>query len=233
MNITQAVTDFISDLFFSLKKMQLKNPWLGAYAAGLIGVGLLFAGVYFIYGACVSCRERSAFKELIGTVDLYHSARTGKEQAPEWSTIRGMFHDEYERHKNSGLAPYFLLFEANSALRSNEKDEARIIMNEAVRLAKNKPFAHLFALKSYLMMLDSNDEQVQLEAVEGMRELAADSSNIYADATLYYLGRYFLIAGRTEDARITWLELFDRYEIDQTSPSPWISQAYALFQQVE
>lgn len=232
MNMLQSFADMLTHSVEKYKRFTLTKAHILTMSV-FLGVALFFAMVYGIFGACISCRERAALKGFSEVIGLYDQAKHNPEKETNWSGIAKMFEDQYQTNKNAYIAPYFLLFQADSLLRAGDFDRACVIMKEATQEAQSQPLSSLIALKQYLLELDSLDQEKQEQAIEKMRVLGADISNIYADAALYHLGRYFLIKNRIDDARATLIDLFDRYESDQVSPSPWVSKAYVLLQQID
>ena len=233
MNMLQSFADMLTHGVKKYKRFTLTKAHIIAMSISWVIVLSFFAIVYGIFGACVSCRERAALKGFSEVIRLYDQAKHNPDQATNWNSIAKMFEDQYQENKNAYIAPYFLLFKADALIQAGDTQNACVVMEQTTKEAQSQPLLPLIALKQYLLELDSLDQERQEQAIEKMRELGADISNIYADAALYHLGRYFLVKNRIDDARATLIDLFDRYESDQVSPSPWVSKAYLLLQQID
>ena len=70
-------------------------------------------------------------------------------------------------------------------------------------------------------MLADTDEQESVKGVQMLTELANDSSNMYQDAALYHLGRYYFVHDDFAQAKQTWTLLVDSHRLETTAPSSW------------
>jgi len=161
-------------------------------------------GGFRLYKWRIAQRESSAHTMFNESMELYRKAKNGKEQ---WDDVAGAFSLGYEQNGSSQIAPFFRLFEADALIKDGQKEKGDQLMVSAIaELPKESPFAYLYTIKRALIDLDSEDEQVKVQALETLEGVSAKESPGQALA-LYYLGSYYWQQGDTQKARSLWEQL--------------------------
>lgn len=193
-------------------------------------IGVAVTAVFFGYQWYSHNRDRIAQVELSTLIDHYHAVITGKKN--DGSQLITTLNEAYDSYASTSYAPYFLLFQVNLLLHDDKKDQALPVLEKALILLKNSPLIDLFATKYALMLLDEPGQAEQDKGLKELIALAHNTQNNYRDYALYYLGRYYFLNNKNNDAKIVWQELIDSQSIEQVSPSPWAQLAQQKIDQI-
>lgn len=173
-------------------------------------------GSYYGYRWYVVQREKAAQKVFAECVLKY---RMAGEDATLWPEVQAMFTHGYTAHRSSNLAPYFLVYQADSMMQQGKFEDAVEHMRRAVvSMPSHAPVYHLYKTKYALMRFDlAGQEQ---EALSDLQALAYDTHNIYRDMALYYLGLYHWTHDNMQEAHHIWDDLL-AVDSDRSSQSGW------------
>ena len=152
-----------------------------------------------------------AHAELARAIELFERADQEGTQAL-WEEVDRSFSNGYSRNEGSSLAPYFLAFQAEAALRAGNNDKARDLEKKVLdHVSKGSPFHTAYAIKYARMNIDSGQPALIEQGMQSLQALANDAGNNERDMALYYLG---LIAFENRDratAQKVWDVLIKTY----------------------
>jgi hypothetical protein len=193
--------------------MMLSNTLLNKkYQTALVVVGIaagLGAVGWFGYSWYRVRVEQQAHKAFVESVNDYTAMEKSTQEQPAWHDIGQALANRAQEHKNSVLAPYFLLYQADALLHEGKRENSIEIMNTALeKISKNLPLYYLYALKRALVKIDSNQELLHNEGLKELDELSTNSENPLQDMALYYKGYNAFAAGDAAQAQQVWVQLF-------------------------
>lgn len=201
----------------------------------LIGLCLLIgaAGALYAYKRHVLMRDRNAqviFSECL--TEYYKAMHDASDES--WADIEKTFQRGYERSSSSSLAPYFLIFKADSLARQHKLSEALTLMDTILKqLPKDNSLKDLFILKYALMQIDSQETTIQAQGLQELEKIAHDTHNILRDNALYYLGLYYWTHDNIENAKKLWHTLIDEFSSEERTPSVWAQLAQIKLHSIE
>lgn len=204
---------------------------------GLV-VFLIGWGGYKLYTKHTYAVQAKAQLQFSEALEVYNKAlamellgiHKGENTFTEWDDAELAFRIGYEQNKNSGIAPFFLAYQAQSLAHQGDYAKALSILDEAQkRFAKDVNWSYLFKITRSLMLFNSD----QHSALESLRLLAYDEKNPLNDMALYYLGEYYYAQQDLEQAK----KVFNDVVVKDTKnvldiQSPWVELAKNRLQQV-
>lgn len=200
-------------------------------AAGLCA--LMFAG-YTGYRWFIMSRNQTAQKAFSEYLQDYQLALK-ENKSQEWDRVAALFEFGWKQYSSSSLAPYFLLMQSDIQLHQGNRDQAVATLSNAINELSNANMRSMLEIKRALIQLDSAD-QAMIDA--GLQELVRlarapqTDGNEYRDMALFYLGRYYWVNNKIDEAQKTWQELVDMEWVDKSNQSPWVHEAKATLQQL-
>lgn len=212
--------------------MQTQEWYYKAAVIAALGIGLAgatYAGYYWF-----SMRvQKQAQQALADSLDAYNQAESSGMRAASGDDAKKMelWQDAelalglgYEQNKHSTLAPYFLALQSDALSQQGKRDEALALLEKAVGMMKAKSsLRDLYEMKLALMYIDADDTRDN--GLKKLRSLADDTKNIFRDAALYYLGRYYMAQGESDQAKEFFMTLIDAFPEQEQGASVWAQQA--------
>jgi len=196
---------------------------------------LVSVGGYFGYRWYAVSREQSAQLALSSHMEeLQRVATASKELMPvQLAQLDAALSFDYSRHKNSALAPMFLLLKADVQIKQNKLADAATTLEQVInRVPAHSPLLPLIKTKRALLQLDSDNEMIQQTGLQDLISLARDTENRQRDLALFYLGRYYWTQNKLDDAQVVWQELIDIPEYTGSFSSPWAYAAQEMLAQM-
>ncbi len=223
--ILRSLEDFFDEYGFNI----------GRYVRAIlimVAIILVTSGGYFGYRWYIVSREQNAHQAIADYMRDYRLAMN-LNTPTEWQRIDGLLAIGYAQHKESHLAPFFLMLRAEALVRQNNMVEAINVLEQATNaLPVQSSIKSLFIAKRALILLDHQDEAMQKEGLQQLISLARDKSNPYNDLALFYLGRYYWAHNNLQDAQKAWQELVDNSVMEKAYPSPWVKEAKNSLKQI-
>lgn len=134
------------------------------------------------------------------------------------------FSQGYKNFSGTSLAPFFLVYRSEIALRQNRQSDAGTLLEEALtRMSSKSPLYVPYKIKLALLKVDSADKNVVQSGKELLDSLAADVKSKDRDMALYYKGLLHFNDGDRKSAETVWDVLTKRYG----SESVWVQAAQA------
>jgi Tetratricopeptide repeat. len=196
----------LKELFCHLyKEATVKNEQKSGFlknTATVLIIGGLLAGSFYGYKFYIYSKESSAHKSLNECVIEFSHVKNGSGQ---WRDIEVAFDAGYKNNSGSKLAPFFLVFKSEALFEQGKAKEAIEALEAAVRkMSVKDDFYSVYEVKLALMKMDSKDEAVKTEGLNGLRAQASVMGNTIA---LYYLGLYYFDKNDIENAKKYWQQL--------------------------
>lgn len=182
-------------------------------------VFLLLTLLYFGQKQWVSWRERSA--QIALATLLKHTKTELKKENRDYARILKEIEQEYVRHKNSYLAPFFLNLKSNVLVKAGDFRQALDVIDDALLVASDPILFHVLKTKRALMYIDFSSSD-QSEGIAELILLAEKEDNPIRDMAQFYLGRYYWIQGNAERAKAVWQPLIETQSEHRIAPSPFI-----------
>lgn len=176
---------------------------------------------FFAHKLWVVRREQAVQYDFSSLMTEYETMLHEKD--PEWSVLLEKFEQNYKKHANSFLLPYYLGYKVRILLNQNKKDEALATLDKMIVDMPGSPILSLYQMERALMQLDNTDDAVKVTGLETLKKLSQDSNNKFRDSAQYYLGRYYWAMNQVDLAREVWQQLVDEQHDEIMSPSPWVS----------
>lgn len=216
------------DLYHATIAPQKKSITSYSYVkeiAGATVIVLVVVAAFWGYRSYNSHQEESAQIELAKVIQSYQEAL--QRGAIAWPQVEILVQTSYEQYKQSRVAPYFLVYQAEVQIQQNKLKEAIATLENAIAaFPKDSPFINLYKTKLALMRLDeaaAQGAQLNLDELSG---LAYDKANAYNDYASYYLGLFTWNKGNKEEAQKIWKELVESQRHEQRlAQSPWVELA--------
>ena len=192
--------------FFKIAKQKAKEQKSDRFnqilLVVLIVVGLGYGG-YHSYRWYIGSREAQAQKIFTESLQLYMQAKQGH---GDWDDVAGAFSLGYDQNRNSKLATFFQLFQAQALLEQGKRAEAIALMEDAIKTATDNALIPLYKVKLAVIKLDSQDSMQQQEGLKELEQLSS-TDNSGTSAALFYLGSYYWAEGKTKKAKEIWEKL--------------------------
>ena len=161
-------------------------------------------------------QHQESYKKLL-------AASPGKPSADKLQEVGQAFIVGAEQHKNSALAPFFLVYRAEIAEQQGKPEEALEYIHKALAsMPKDSPLYEYYALKQALLKLDRPSqlpgqvvhEQSQKEGMQELAQLAQSADAGIRDMALYYKGLYEYAHNNIAQARESWNLLLSKAKPD-------------------
>jgi hypothetical protein len=214
----------VSDWYKVNVKSQVSNArsheYIRELVLGIIGASLVVGAVwgYRYYASSKETGAQVAFSE---SIQIYREALQGKTGV--WPHVEMKCTGEYERHKKSSLAPYFLIMKVDALLAQGKRADAQNLIKTVItQLSDNSPLKPLYKTKDALMKLDMPDQTQQASGLDELRALASDKNNKNNDVAQYYLGLYYWSRNEFDMAHAIWKELVASQASERIAASPWV-----------
>ncbi|MCX5922170.1 MAG: hypothetical protein NTX86_02485 [Candidatus Dependentiae bacterium] len=186
---------------------------------------LTLTGVYFGYRFYNNSQEHYAHRLFAQNLEEYERVmQEGK--AEDWASMETLFKLGYDQYSKSSLAPYFLIYQAES-LEKQGKQGSLDLLDKAVNLmSSSSPLLFVYKTKLALMRLDASDMATHKIGVEDLKVLAADTKNPNNDVAAYYLGLFYWTHDNVVKAQEAWKPLFELQKTtNNLGQSPWAALA--------
>ncbi|KKS68773.1 MAG: hypothetical protein UV38_C0001G0314 [candidate division TM6 bacterium GW2011_GWE2_42_60] len=212
----------LSHWYGSFRKQSRSSQVLGI----ALVVALLAMAEITTYRWFVRRSDERAQMALSRCIELYD--RAGRENAPHlWVEAARAFESGHSQSSWSPIAPYFLTFGADIALRQGNKVKAHELVTQALKeMDKNNPLRPALRVKQALLEIDADDAALQKQGEASLKTIANDSTNPAREQALYYLGLIAFDAGNRPEAENIWKDLLVRAE----KGSVWAEVAQAKLQ---
>ncbi len=190
---------------------------------GIMGA-LVLVGVVWGYRYYTNQKETAAQIAFAEGMQIYQEAMQGKSDA--WPQVEMKCTTDYDRYKNSAVAPYFLVIKAEALAQQGKIAQACEMLSDVLAaMPKDSPVLSLYKTKRALMKLDLPDAANQTQGLEELRQLATDKENKSNDVAQYYLGLYYWARNDLATAVNIWKELVASQSSERLAISPWASLA--------
>jgi predicted negative regulator of RcsB-dependent stress response len=172
-------------------------------AVACLLVLLLFAAM-FLYRWYEDYRTEQAHGVLAHAIELFERAEQENTKVL-WEETDRAFSQGYSSYSGTSLAPYFLAFQSEIAVRQDERVKARELMDKAVHvMARTAKLYGPYAVKLALMQIDSGEPALVEKGTSSLHALAHDSKNPDRDMALYYEGLRLFEQGDRSAAEKIW-----------------------------
>lgn len=166
--------------------------------------------------------EYTAQRDFSESAQDFYKLFASQKSAKAWNDVEQGLAFRAEQNKNSTLAPYFLVYQADALLQEGKSAEALALLNRAItQLEKTSPIYYLYRIKRALIKLDAEQEAIRMEGVAELDVLSQDKDNQYQDMAGYYRGYYAWNTGNKNEAKQIWSQL-SRFA---AQGSPWAQLA--------
>ena len=187
-------------------------------------LGLALVGVFFLYQWYEGYRTEQAHDALAHAVELFERAEQENTNVL-WEEADRAFSQGYSYYSSSTLAPYFLAFQSEIAVRQGDLARARDIMDKAVKtMSPTAPLYVSYAIKFALMQIESGNPDAIESGKKLLHTLAHDVKHSDRDMALYYEGLLLFEQGDRPAAEKVWHSLIGSA---QASDSIWAQIAQA------
>jgi hypothetical protein len=193
---------------------------------GAVGVLILIVlvSLFFARRFFVSYREQNAQKALALCLTDIMSAQRATQ--PDWGMVEAQCAHAASDNSSSNLKPYFMALQAEALIKAGNTTQALVIMDTVIAsMSTHDPLMPLFALKRALMQLDASQQEVQERGLVHLQNLAADTSNVCADAAQFYVGYYYWTRDQLDKAQEAWQKLEAQQYTQPGMRSPWADLA--------
>lgn len=148
----------------------------------------------------------------------------------DWDEAELAFRLAYEQNSSAGIAPFFLVYQAQSLANQGDYDKALSTLDQALsKFGSNSNYYYLIKTTYGLILFDKN----QTEAVELLEGLAKNEDNPLNLMALYYLGEYYSFVGDVSKSK----ECFNAVLVKDSAnlldiKSPWVDLAKSRLEQL-
>ena len=140
-----------------------------------VGLGLLTLIAFFGYRWYRQGQVEKAHAQLAGAIELFE--RADQENSGLWQEVDQALENGYKQYANSSLAPFFLAFQAEVALRLGNTEKARELEAKALHdLSKKSPFYMPYAITQARMNIDSGQPDLVNQGTQALQKLAEDAA---------------------------------------------------------
>ncbi len=125
-------------------------------------------------------------------------------------------------YSSSKLYPYACAFQSDIALRQADVPAALKFIDTALSAMSSKDALYgMLQIKKALILIDASEVEVGLSALE---KYAFDKNNPHSDTAAFYLGYYYFVNNKKDDAIRVWTALSQSMNmVDRNSEkSPWL-----------
>lgn len=181
---------------------QAKANYQILIASGL-GIALVGSGIwgYVYYKNKVRAQ---AYKDFMVAMQYYEGAVKSKKdkynsqnikffqsESDKWQQTEQVFRQDYEKYKNTEMAPVFLAFLSESLLNLGKVDQAVESLRSFIGQVSSKEIKDCYTLKIALIKMDSKDAKIKEEGLNDLIAIANDDNNLSNEIALYFAGEYF------------------------------------------
>lgn len=158
----------------------------------LVGVGVVAGLTWWGYSTYRVTVNEKAQLALAVRLDQFEKVAAAKDAAAEqWQAVAQGLSTDFNEHKSSDLAPFFLTFEAEALHRAGKAADAIALLNKALdTMGVSNPLYYLYKIKAVLLAQDAQQ----------LQELAADVHNPHRGYALYEVWHQAWVAGNREAA---------------------------------
>lgn len=155
--------------------------------------------------------KRAAALELFSEcADLYKKALSS-DKADQWVEVEAAAKAGLLKSGQTGLTPYFLMYQAQALKNQNKLSEAQVLVKQALdSLSSSSQIYALYAVAYALTLVDSNQTA---EALALLKKLADNPKTKQRDIVLFYLGEIYNREGQTDLAKTTFELLVKEFKI--------------------
>lgn len=183
---------------------------------------VLLVGLFFAHKLWVIQRERAAQYDFSALMTEYETM--SREADPEWAPLLEKFEQQYAKHSNSSLLPYYLGYKVQILLHQDKRQEALDVLNGMITNMAGSSLVALYEMQRALIQLDSENGDLQQSGLQILQALADDHHNVYRDSAQYHLGNYYWAHNQMSQAYEVWQKLVDEQRDEKMAPSPWAQQ---------
>ncbi len=211
------------------------EKWVRFSLLLILLASVLSAG-FFWYKSSVNSKQSVARKLFEESVSAYDRALMSSE-SKNWIEAEAAFKAGNIQAGNSSLAPYFLIYEAQTLFQQDKFSEGLSLFKKALsKLSKSSPFYNQYQVTYSLALLDSEDSKDNKQGEELLKKLAYSKSNKSRDLALYYLAEYYDSIDNTKESHKVFKDLIKDFLNSKKKVtwkgeiSPWAKLAQARMQ---
>jgi len=173
---------------------------------------IVVGGIGFGYHWYRTSYNQNAHMALAEAIELFD--RADKESKTDlWDETDRALSQGYSDYTRSSLAPYFLAFQAQVALRRNDAHaipaKARDLLQKALQeMSSSMPFYEIYRVQLARMNADSGIKELEEAGSTSLKEIANDAKSSERGMALYYIGLRPFETGDREQAVLLWAPLF-------------------------
>jgi|GEM_PF-1833109 len=191
-------------------------------------VGIVAGGSFYGYRWWREQREEKAQLAFADSFEAYGQAlglqfkkdAKSEDKKELWEQVDIDFKHSLEQNSHSSLAPFFKAFQAQAVAYQGNRDEALLLMREAVKKFSNKnPYRGLYEVSLSLMLLDGDDKDIA-EGLKVLDGIGSDKEALAQDMALYYSGLYFNSIGESAKAVEYWQKQVSPEQVSPEQVSP-------------
>lgn len=192
-------------------------------AIGIVGFLAIAGGSWLLYkNYRVNVNERAQLAFAMRWEQFEKARQENQQQA--WDNIEAGFAQAYHEHSSSDLAPFYLVFQAESAAHAGNFAEAIKLLEKAVAsMGSSDSLSYLYNIKLNSMRLSADDASTQTEGLAGLRALAEDAQNPHRSFAWYQLWHHAWVQGDVESAQAA----YEKLSTVQGQDAQWASLAQA------
>jgi len=139
-----------------------------------------------------------------------------------WSEVE-LMSDLALNQVSGALQPFVYVMKAQALARQGKYVEAYELLDQADKLfVDDSPYKSYYTLTKSLMLLDAEDSHLKEQGIELLKKLAYDNTDVFQDASLYYLGDYYWSQNTFDQVKVVWQQLVDGADT-VFKGSPWIA----------
>ncbi len=213
-------TKFSSKVLLAAKYRKL----LLASSAALIL--LTIGGVSYKY--YLNSKRQSALELFSECADLYKKA-LNSEKVDQWVEVEAAAKAGYQQAGQTGLTPYFLMYQAQALKNQNKLPEAQALVKRALdSLSTSSPVYALYAVAYAITLVDSDQAPAALEL---LKKIADNPKAKQRDIVLFYLGEIYNRVGQADLAKTTFellvkdFKITEKVEYGFNQESAWVKPA--------
>ncbi|HVX01378.1 MAG TPA: hypothetical protein VHA52_13225 [Candidatus Babeliaceae bacterium] len=219
MTLSSRITHHISEFIHDPKAQKTALKYI--IAALVIVIALGGAGaLYYRYHRGLVQKAQATFSQAFAN---YQKALQS-DNAQEWAQLEELWKVNYQNHRSTLFAPYFLAFQADAALHQGKQEQALRLMDDALINMSKDGLYYVYAIKRALMQIDSGQAKLQTKGVQNLTALAEDKHIPQQDEAIYYLGYTAWTQQQPQKAQQIWSALLKK------EPSIWSRKAQALLE---
>lgn len=190
--------------------------------AGLLATGL-GAASFFGYRMYDQRIQVAAHRDFVEAFNVYEASVKGNTQKQKtsdlqfdsekekWEATEKAFREGYAKNSRAGIAAAFLALQAEALSNLDRKDEARVVLRDALDHMTNAELKSYYEVKLALMQLDSSTEDERNRGLEKLKAITFDQQNVAHDQALYHLGQYYWLNKKFDEAKNYWQQFVVKY----------------------